>query len=117
MKTEASTTIESATPGPWVWSGNALLSNQAADYYSEPVMRSEEGAFAPNDADKALIAAAPDHALLFAAIVSGRARIEPLGRDVEICTGGLRYAAMLDESGCPVVTDAARAAIARAEGR
>jgi hypothetical protein len=91
-----------ATPGPWVWSGNALLSDQAADYYSEPVMRSEEGAFEPNDADKALIAAAPD---LLAALTEVQSWIDNWSPD------------FVGDDEWPDTAEKMRAALAKAQAR
>lgn len=64
-----------------------------------------------------LIFAAWDHALYAAAITAGLIRWEPFqpldGRG-EICCGGLRYCATLDEFGVPQLIAHTRAAIQKA---
>jgi hypothetical protein len=46
------------THGPWAWSGDQLLTIR--DGHSETVLAVHDEIWAPNDADKALISAAPD---------------------------------------------------------
>lgn len=59
------------------------------------------------DADARLIAAAPDHALLLAAVARGIARIEVSGERFCIHMPGLAYYTSADESGCPRLGDGA----------
>lgn len=110
------------TPGPWL-----VAHNKQDPKNMSFIWRNDHGGEVPDDsrntgyhrvcrdiavpADANLIAAAPDHALLLAAIVTGRARVEPLGVGVEVCANGLRYATNLDENGCPVVNELIRAAL------
>lgn len=104
-----------ATSGPWRVVENRHRSQRlrvAGSFDYQHVCQVNAGL--TQRANARLIAAAPDHALLLAAIVSGRARIEPLGANVEVCTGGLRYATKLDENGCPLVSDVIRTALLRA---
>lgn len=72
-----------------------------------------------SEADARLIAAAPDHALLAAAICAGRARWEPFSSQPglqityggEVCINGLRHATTLDQFGVPILTAHLRAAL------
>lgn len=104
------------TPGPWV-----------AEYGDTPyaeigeswVVDAESGSVCTVDsatenreANARLIAAAPDHALIAAALCQGIARWE----GSEFCIGGLRHSTKLDEFGVPVMTGGMRAAIAKATG-
>jgi hypothetical protein len=69
------------------------------------------------EANGALIAAAPDHALVIWAMCVAAGRWEPLGdMSGEFCINGLRYSTVLDEFGCPAVNDVLRAAILSAKG-
>lgn len=69
-----------------------------------------------------LITAAPDHALLLAALVSGRAHMTRLGKHkfspddrAELVIDGKTLAVVpLDPYGCPILTDALRAALTEA---
>jgi hypothetical protein len=68
------------------------------------------------DDNARLIASAPDHALIAAAIVAGVARWEFFTGDRsrgEICVGGLRYSSKLDEFGVPELNEITRAALSR----
>lgn len=61
----------------------------------------------------------PDHAMVLRMIARGVLRWEPFraGGDAgELVFAGLRHSTQLDEFGCPILTDALRAAIAKAEG-
>lgn len=72
---------------------------------------------AADEANAKLIAAAPDHALLLAALVSGKAQWKPLDAFNgmgEVAIDGLRYTARLDEFGCPIVESGLRAALRKA---
>ena len=62
---------------------------------------------------------ADDHTLLLSALVAGVARWEPLcgGPSGEVCVGGMRYFARLDEAGCPRLSDPIRGALQAAMSR
>jgi hypothetical protein len=63
-----------------------------------------------------LIAAAPDHALIGWAMCVQDGTWEEWGPGKgEFCFCGMRYATSLDQFGCPVLTDALRAAITKAQ--
>lgn len=66
----------------------------------------------PNDEVGRLIEAAPDHAIIAAAMTSGLARWEPDAN--ELCIGAVRFATCLDTFGVPVMTRGMREAIAKA---
>lgn len=108
------------TAGPWRYSMSDHLGEFVITGSNEgggsilPILGRTHNFPRNAEANARLIAAAPDHALLLAAIVSGRARVEPLGASVEVCTGGLRYATKLGENGCPLVSDVIRTALLRA---
>lgn len=62
----------------------------------------------------ARLSVADDHALVAAALIAGVIRWEPFSDDTrggEVCTGGLRYPASLDDAGVPILTNLLRAAI------
>lgn len=110
------------TPGPWrhepdnrtgaVWAGEEFLASVfptpdgiwdgLTEWPREPEMK----------ANARLIAAAPDHAAIAAALCSGTARWE----GSEFCIGGIRHSTKLDEFGVPIMTAGMRAAIAKATG-
>lgn len=111
------------TPGPWSvakqsygWDHFAAIVSEGglvATCHIAALSRSHE----QTAADARLIAAAPDHAAIGWAMCVGSARWEPWGDGRgEFCMNGLRYATKLDEFGIPEMTDAMRAAIARATG-
>lgn len=118
------------TPGPWEFDEAGVGKNGdfvVTEYF---VRREGDDVAIANDildpetlkaseANARLIAAAPDHAMLAAVLASGKARWEPLPGSCdsgEVCFGGIRYHTRLDEFGVPAMTDALRAAIAKAEG-
>lgn len=117
------------TPGPWAYyqrltaSENhkgfgvfAILQNEKrfiADV--SPVITDESGdASDEGTANASLIANAPDHALLLAAICAGIARWEPATHEIAIA--GLRYSVDIDNFGCPALASHIRRAIAKATG-
>lgn len=113
------------TPGPWhvteerEGASKAILVRCAS---SDILAEANETGYGikRRRANARLIAAAPDHALVAAALASGLARWEPFntGDDRgELCVRGLRYATSLDEFGVPVLASHTRAAIARARGQ
>lgn len=72
------------------------------------------------DAYAVLFAAAPDHALLLAAVCRGKAELEfhtaPPHGFVGVATGTTFHPLNLDPFGCPVLTDRLRAALREAVG-
>lgn len=49
------------TKGPWFWVGDSLMANRTAEHHSEHVMFvGKDGTLNLSDADRAVIAAAPD---------------------------------------------------------
>lgn len=83
----------------------------------------DEEAVETTRADAALVAAAPDHALLLATMATGALRWDSWAPDAdgnrrgELAFDGLRYATRLDEFGCPILTDALRVALVKASSR
>lgn len=72
---------------------------------------------AEDDANARLIASAPDHALIGWAMCVQDGTWEEWSTGAgEFCFCGLRYATRLDEFGCPILTDALRAALSLARG-
>ncbi len=93
--------------GPWAWSGDQLLAER--DMHSETILVVHDDVWAPNDADKAVIAAAPD--LLAAAKAHIAARDALAGTPTHrLNSDDARFAAVTD------TLDALKAAIAKAEG-
>lgn len=65
-------------------------------------------------ANAALVAAAPDHAMLAQAMCLGLARWEPFEHDAtrgEVCVGGLRWASRKDQFGVPELHGSIRSAL------
>jgi hypothetical protein len=101
------------TPGPWVvYDMNPLF--VVASRYSvgsftvadcTPPLR-REGRVKTAEANARLIAAAPDHALVAAAFVSGVALWRPINKYVgDLRVGGRWYSLPLDEFGVPQLDD------------
>lgn len=115
-----------ATSGPWAHeqtdADEAIFVSAGAWPYGSTIceislkQNPREG---DNHANAALIAAAPDHALICWAMCVQDATWDewvPFDGKGEFCFAGLRYATKLDEFGCPAPTPALRAALARARG-
>ena len=115
------------TPGPWKLDSNSIMAQFEGQEVQIAAMMHSRWSY-PDDGktqrlheqsktNAALIAAAPDHALVLAALVSGRAHWEqressPRG---ELCMSGLRHSLEIDEFGCPVLTELARDALLEME--
>lgn len=120
------------TPGPWVpvefnencpLPGGAFLAvHTAAEPFKreggicELIAQGVGGRYSPEitSANGHLIAASPDHALLLAAIVAGRARWTPYQHNPtlgEVSVGGFSHLSRLDDFGCPVLTPLLREAL------
>jgi hypothetical protein len=108
------------TPGPWAFrpiSGDDGLGYIEADGHDIIHAGVSDLPAEENVANARLIAAAPDHALIGWAMCVGAGRWESFSSGIggEFCMNGLRHATALDEFGCPVLTDALRSAITRAQ--
>lgn len=113
------------TPGPWsvetvktqVGHCHQILPIKACLYVDHRDMRQRDARTLKAKADAALIAAAPDHAMLARAFAARILRWEPfkvLDGTGELCIDGLRYTTKLDAFGVPEMTPGVRAAIAKA---
>lgn len=92
------------TPGPWEWSGLQLLGDCSDDSCS-PVLIAQGDPFDPSDADKALIAAAPE---MYEALKMAHSALDRLMGDTD----------WPDPNAYEVqAAQMARAAILKAEGR
>lgn len=118
------------TPTPWIRgepeTADGFATIRTADgetviaetYFVEGCGTREEA-----EADFALMLAAPDHALLLAAMAKGAARWEPFNLNArypetdpgggELVVNGMRYTTRLDELGCPALNDTLRAVLGR----
>lgn len=119
---------EKPTPFPWKWDGDDLC-HIGTDYEREDGVPADPHRYTGISANrklrgspvlaanKRLIAAAPDHALIASALCNGIARWERWfgyeGKG-EVVVDRLRYTAQLDEFGVPELHSVLRAAIARA---
>lgn len=104
------TNVVEPTPGPWTVEHGVEV--YSAD--SRPVADCSATDFTGVQAcaNARLIAAAPDHALVAGALVTGVLRYEPFANtnaSGELCFNGLRHATGLDEFGVPRLTDHLRA--------
>jgi len=111
------------TPGPWkaerTGAGHILRIYPPGD--DEPPICGQFVNYSAvmNEANARLMALAPDHATVAAALATGTVRWELFTGDNirgEICVGGLRYATHLDEWGVPVLSENTRTALAKAKG-
>lgn len=110
------------SPAPWSVvpynDGDSLVVHDARPDHRVCFMATahREGDMARIEANARLIAAAPDHALVAAALCLGVARWNAFGpRQGEFCIRGFCYVTELDEFGVPTMTDALRASL-RAAG-
>lgn len=115
--------IAECSPGEWVAVPPVRKGNHwqvAANFDGRlwTIARIDNGA--PGDtleteaANAHLFEAAKDHALLAAALVSGKARWEPFAgapRTGEVCISGLCHCTELDQFGVPILTGLLRAEI------
>lgn len=105
------------TPGPWLLGysnhhhSHDIYAGKAAGFKHIAFVNTGHADDADkSEADARLIVAAPDHALIAAALCAG-ARWESATR--EFCIDGLRHATTLDQFGVPKMTSGMRDACAK----